>query len=106
MGGGATPPEARIEKGYELPAEAVANVFELTDEELAAERVRALPESLQDALREMGTPMCSPRRAASTFEWFLGDKRSGVAPLQRAGHAVRDRAVTCARCEPVAHSWM
>jgi hypothetical protein len=31
---------ARIEKGYELPAEAVANVFELTDEELTAERCR------------------------------------------------------------------
>ena len=67
-----------IEEGYELPPETVANVFELTDEELAAERLRALPESLHDALREMEqSELVAESLGEHIFEWFLRNKRSG-----------------------------
>jgi glutamine synthetase len=69
-----------IEEGYELPPETVANVFELTDEERAAERLRlrALTQSLHDALREMEqSELVAESLGEHIFEWFLGNKRTG-----------------------------
>jgi glutamine synthetase len=66
-----------IEEGYELPPEAVANVFELTDEERAAERLRPLPQSLHDALREMEqSELVAESLGEHIFEWFLRNKRA------------------------------
>ena len=65
-----------IEDGYELPPESAANLFELTDEERAAERLRALPQSLSDALREMEqSELVAETLGEHIFEWFLRNKR-------------------------------
>ena len=65
-----------IEDGYELPPEAAANIFELTDEERAAEQLRALPQSLSDALREMEqSELVAETLGEHIFEWFLRNKR-------------------------------
>ena len=42
-----------IEQGYDLPSEASSNVFELTDQERAAEGIVQLPQSLAEALDVM-----------------------------------------------------
>ncbi len=65
-----------IEDGYELPPESAANIFELTDEERAAEQLRALPQSLSDALREMEqSELVAETLGEHIFEWFLRNKR-------------------------------
>ena len=65
-----------IEDGYELPPESAANIFELTDEERAAEQLRALPQSLSDALREMEqSELVAEALGEHIFEWFLRNKR-------------------------------
>jgi glutamine synthetase len=65
-----------IEDGYELPPESAANIFELTDEERAAERLRALPQSLSDALQEMEqSELVAETLGEHIFEWFLRNKR-------------------------------
>ncbi len=65
-----------IEDGYELPPESAANIFELTDEERAAEELRALPQSLSDALREMEqSELVAESLGEHIFEWFLRNKR-------------------------------
>jgi glutamine synthetase len=66
-----------IEEGYELPPEAAANIFELTDEERAAEQLRALPQSLAEALSEMErSELVAETLGEHIFEWFLRNKRS------------------------------
>jgi len=66
-----------IEEGYDLPPEAVANIFELTDEERAAERLNALPQSLADALIAMEqSELVAETLGEHIFEWFLRNKRS------------------------------
>ena len=66
-----------IEQGYELPPEAAANVFELTDEERAAEQIRSLPQSLAEALDVMeGSELVAEALGEHIFEWFLRNKRS------------------------------
>jgi glutamine synthetase len=68
---------AGIEKGYELPAEATANVFKLTPEERAAEGMEPLPQSLSDALRVMeGSELVAEALGEHIFEWFLRNKRA------------------------------
>ena len=65
-----------IEEGYELPPEAVANIFELTDEERAAERLGALPQSLSEALSAMEqSELVAETLGEHIFEWFLRNKR-------------------------------
>ncbi len=65
-----------IEEGYELPAEAATNIFELTDEERAAEGMEPLPQSLSDALRAMeGSELVAEALGEHIFEWFLRNKR-------------------------------
>jgi glutamine synthetase len=65
-----------IEDGDDLPSEAPGNVFELTDEERAAEGVDQLPQSLSDALRAMErSELVAETLGEHIFEWFLRNKR-------------------------------
>jgi glutamine synthetase len=65
-----------IEQGYELPAESAANIFELTDEERAAEGLEPLPQSLSDALHAMErSELVAEALGEHIFEWFLRNKR-------------------------------
>ena len=66
-----------LEEGYELGPEAAANVFELTDEERAAEGIHGLPQSLAEALDEMEkSELVAEALGEHIFEWFLRNKRS------------------------------
>jgi len=65
-----------IEQGYELPSEASSNVFELTDEERAAEGIIQLPQSLAEALDTMAkSELVAEALGEHIFEWFLRNKR-------------------------------
>ncbi len=66
-----------IAEGYELPPEASANIFELTDQERAAEGLHPLPQSLADALTLMEkSELVAEALGEHIFEWFLRNKRS------------------------------
>ena len=66
-----------VEEGYDLPPEAEANLFELTDEELAKLGIEQLPQSLSDALRVMErSELVLDTLGEHIFEWFLRNKRS------------------------------
>ena len=88
-----------IEEGYELPPEAAANIFELTDEERAAEGFGPLPQSLSEALTRWSSPSSSPRRSAST------SSSGSCATSARSGAGTRLRSrrssstATCARSD-------
>jgi glutamine synthetase len=65
-----------IEKGYELPPEAAANLFELSDSERLAAGIETLPQSLSDALRAMSeSKLVAEALGEHTYEWFLRNKR-------------------------------
>jgi len=65
-----------VEEGYELPSEAATNIFELTDEERAAERLEPLPQSLAEALTAMEqSELVAETLGEHIFEWFLRNKR-------------------------------
>jgi glutamine synthetase len=66
-----------VEDGYDLPPEAEANLFELTDEELAKLGIDQLPQSLSDALKVMeNSELVADTLGEHIFEWFLRNKRS------------------------------
>jgi glutamine synthetase len=66
-----------IEEGYDLPAEADVNVWEMTDEERAAEGIESLPSSLHDALEAMErSELVAETLGEHIFEWFLRNKRA------------------------------
>ncbi|MCU0267803.1 MAG: glutamine synthetase family protein [Acidimicrobiales bacterium] len=66
-----------IEESYELPPEADANVFELTDEERLAEGIGVLPQSLAEAIDAMErSELVAEALGEHIFEWFLRNKRS------------------------------
>lgn len=66
-----------IERGYELPAEADANLFEMTDVDLGKLGVAQLPQSLSDALRIMeSSSLVADALGEHIFEWFLRNKRA------------------------------
>ena len=65
-----------IEEGYELPAEADANLFEMDDAMLAKLGIAQLPQSLSEALRAMeGSTLVAEALGDHIFEWFLRNKR-------------------------------
>ena len=65
-----------IERGYELPAEAGANLFEMSDVQLAALGIDQLPQSLSDALRVMeSSELVADALGDRLFGWFLRNKR-------------------------------
>jgi glutamine synthetase len=65
-----------VTEGYELPAEADANLFEMGDEVLAKLGITQIPQSLADALRAMaGSELVYDTLGEHIFEWFLRNKR-------------------------------
>ncbi len=66
-----------IESGYELPREAATNLFAMTPEELAAEQIRTLPSSLNEAVAEMEhSELVAETLGEHVFEWFIRNKRA------------------------------
>ncbi|MFN0089309.1 MAG: glutamine synthetase family protein [Acidimicrobiales bacterium] len=66
-----------IEQGYELPPEAAANLFELSEEELAKAGIVSLPKSLGEAIDEMErSELVFDALGEHIFEWFLRNKRA------------------------------
>ena len=67
---------AGVQGGYELPPEAEANLFELSDEELAKAGIGQLPQSLDSAVRAMEqSELVANTLGDHMFEWFLRNKR-------------------------------
>ncbi|HVL26969.1 MAG TPA: glutamine synthetase family protein [Acidimicrobiales bacterium] len=65
-----------IEKGYELPDELTANLYEMTAEERLAEGVEALPGSLEEAIACMEhSDLLADTLGEHVFEWFIRNKR-------------------------------
>jgi glutamine synthetase len=66
-----------IEEGYELPAEADANLFEMDDTALRKLGIDTLPQSLSDSLRVMEqSTLVQEALGEHIFEWFLRNKRT------------------------------
>ncbi len=66
-----------IERGYELPPEADANLFSLSDHELEAKGIASLPTSLNDAVDEMErSELLAETLGDHVFEWFIRNKRA------------------------------
>ena len=66
-----------IEEGYELPREAAANLFAMTPQELAAEQIRSLPGSLNEAVADMErSELVAETLGEHVFEWFIRNKRA------------------------------
>ncbi|MEO5901749.1 MAG: glutamine synthetase family protein [Ilumatobacteraceae bacterium] len=66
-----------VTEGYELPAEADANLFEMSDTELAKLGIDQLPQSLSDSLKVMErSDLVQEALGEHIFEWFLRNKRS------------------------------
>ncbi|MFP5318715.1 MAG: type I glutamate--ammonia ligase [Acidimicrobiia bacterium] len=66
-----------IEKGYELPDELTANLYEMTPAERMAEGVEALPGSLEEAIACMErSDLLADTLGEHVFEWFIRNKRA------------------------------
>jgi glutamine synthetase len=66
-----------IEKGYELPPEADANLFAVSAEELANKGILHLPGSLNEALGLMeSSELLADTLGEHVFEWFIRNKRA------------------------------
>ena len=66
-----------IEKGYELPPELNANLYEMTNEERLAEGVEELPGSLDEAVSCMErSELVADALGEHVFEWFIRNKRA------------------------------
>jgi glutamine synthetase len=65
-----------VREGYELPAEADANLFELDDQALNKLGIGQLPQSLAEALHAMEkSELVRDSLGEHIFEWFLRNKR-------------------------------
>ena len=66
-----------VEEGYDLPPEASANIFELTDEERAAEGLEPAARSrCPTPSRAMAqSELVAEALGEHIFEWFLRNKR-------------------------------
>ena len=63
--------------GLRAAAEADANLFEMSDDDLAKLGIEQLPPSLSDALKAMErSPLVAEALGEHIFEWFLRNKRS------------------------------
>ena len=68
---------AGIENRYELPPEAAANLYQLSNEERMAEGIGALPPSLGDAIDRMErSELVAEVLGEHVFEWFVRNKRA------------------------------
>ena len=83
-----------IEEGYELPPEAAANIFELTDEERAAERLAgAAPVAVRGADGDGAVRARRRDARRAHLRVVPAQQAAGVGRLQVPGHAVRDQPV-------------
>ena len=74
-----------IEQGYDLPPEADANLFALSERELAAKGIRPLPSSLGEAVDEMASSkLLVDTLGEHVFEWFIRNKRAEWGDYQAA----------------------
>jgi glutamine synthetase len=65
-----------VTEGYELPAEADANLFEMGDDVLTKLGIEQLPQSLAEALAVMeASSLVADALGEHIFEWFLRNKR-------------------------------
>jgi glutamine synthetase len=65
-----------IEHGYQLPAEADANLFTLSPDELRAKGIAHLPGDLNEALELMeSSELLANTLGEHVFEWFIRNKR-------------------------------
>jgi glutamine synthetase len=79
-----------IDEGYELPAEATNNIYEMTPAERAKQDIRSLPTSLAEAVRVMErSELVAEALGEHVFEYFLRNKRQewndyivGVTPWE------------------------
>jgi glutamine synthetase len=68
---------AGVERGYPLPPEAAANLYELTADQRLAEGIPSLPSSLADALNSMEqSELMAETLGEHVFEWFIRNKRA------------------------------
>jgi glutamine synthetase len=66
-----------VREGYDLPSEADANLFEMSDADLAKLGIDQLPQSLSDSLKVMErSTLVQEALGEHIFEWFLRNKRS------------------------------
>jgi|SRR5579862_699287 len=66
-----------IEHGYELPPEADANLFTLSETDLAEKGIQPLPSNLKEAVDEMsGSKLLVETLGEHVFEWFIRNKRA------------------------------
>ena len=67
---------AGIEQGYDLPAESVENLYELSHEDRRKVGLESLPGSLAEAVDLMeGSALMADALGEHVFEWFLRNKR-------------------------------
>jgi glutamine synthetase len=65
-----------VEESYVLPRETAVNLYELTAEELMAEDIDTVPQSLSDALDAMeASELVAGALGEHVFEWFIRNKR-------------------------------
>jgi len=65
-----------VERGYDLPAEATNNIYEMTPEERAAEGIRSLPQSLTEAISVMeDSELVASALGEHVFDYFIRNKR-------------------------------
>ncbi len=73
-----------ITEGYDLPAEATGNLFELTAAERKAADIQLLPRSMAEALDEMEkSELVCEALGEHIFEWFLRNRRAEWNDFQR-----------------------
>ena len=73
-----------IEEGYELPLGVENNLYEYTEQELAADGIGALPGSLNDAIDLMaGSELMAEVLGEHVFSWFIRNKRSEWRDYER-----------------------
>lgn len=66
-----------IERGYELPAEAGDNIFEMTAEEREAAGIGTLPEDLDEAIKlAEGSALLRKALGDHVYEYFLRNKKA------------------------------
>jgi glutamine synthetase len=75
---------AGIENRYELPPEAAANLYQLSNEERMAEGIGSLPPSLGDAIDCMErSELVAEVLGEHVFEWFVRNKRAEWGDYKR-----------------------
>ena len=86
-----------IEEGYELPAEAAANLYELTPEELPAEGIDRCPAVLAEAVDVMErSELMAETLGEHVFEWFIRNKRAEWADYK--AEVSRSSSTATCRC--------